>query len=191
MPNLSLIALAFVLLLPAASDDKLLVTTGHDDDTATDYAVFSLLGESHATISDSAAPPYLTFQCRQTAGKRHIDLFVDFGGIGNRAYHPPDKPDPITGFPQERPNIALKMIFAGYITSKPYKRTWAQFPNGELQYRNPGSYSPNLEEARYFLAWMASLPVLKIVDARDSTKSAEFQTTALVDQLRRNPLCQR
>jgi hypothetical protein len=192
-------SLAALLLLSTsaglASDDKLVVLTGHDADTATDFVVFSLAAETHrpqASVEDapaSTAPPYVTFQCRQTAGKRRIDLFVSFGAIENRVYHAPEKPDPVTGFPVQHPSVALKMTFVGYMTSKPFKGAWAALPNGELQYRAPGSYSSNMQEVRYFLPWLASLPTLRITDAHDPTKSADFQTAALLEQLRGNPLC--
>jgi hypothetical protein len=192
-------SLAALLLLSTsgvpASDDKLVVLTGHDAGTATDFVVFSLAAETHrpqAAVEDAAntAPPYVTFQCRQTAGKRHIDLFVSFGAIENRVYHAPEKPDPVTGFPVEHPTVALKMTFVGYTTSKPFKGAWAALPNSELQYRAPGSYSSNMQGVRYFLPWLASLPTLRITDAHDPTRSADFQTAALLEQLRSNPLCQ-
>jgi hypothetical protein len=56
----------------------------------------------------------------------------------------------------------------------------------QFRYNPPGGGSPNLEEIAYYLRYMLSLPTLHLtlVD-----RTAEFLTTPLLDQIRREPLC--
>jgi hypothetical protein len=82
----------------------------------------------------------------------------------------------------------LTMEFLGYTHVKPVRRQWeipVQTP-GQYRYNSPGGGSANLEEITYYLRYLVALPTLRLtLDSR----SAEFLTTPLLDQIRKEPLC--
>jgi hypothetical protein len=80
------------------------------------------------------------------------------------------------------------MDFLGYTRVKPLKREW-EIPietPGQYRYNPPGAGSPNLEEIAYDLRYLLALPTLRLT-LRD--RSAEFLTTQLLDEIRKEPLC--
>jgi hypothetical protein len=84
------------------------------------------------------------------------------------------------------------MTFEGYIKWKPFTRSWSVLPSGELRYRNPGSYSPNMESARSFLQYLYSLPGLRIGYAKSvkgNPSEVFFPTQPLLDELKKTPIC--
>ena len=80
------------------------------------------------------------------------------------------------------------MEFLGYTHVKPVRRQWevpAQTP-GQYRYNPPGAGSTNLEEITYYLRYLLALPTLRLTL---DNRSADFLTTPLLDQIRKEPLC--
>jgi hypothetical protein len=80
------------------------------------------------------------------------------------------------------------MDFIGYTHVKPVRRQWeipAQTP-GQYRYNSPGSGSSNLEEITYYLRYLLALPTLRLTL---NNNSVEFQTTSLLNEIRKEPLC--
>ena len=93
----------------------------------------------------------------------------------------------------------MTMDFLGYTHVKPVRRQWeipVQTP-GQYRYNPPGSGSANLEEITFYLRYLIALPTLRLTLDSHSTdgrftysRSAEFLTTPLLDEIRKEPLCQ-
>jgi hypothetical protein len=186
-----LILAAMVGALPAAhacaqtaTASGLAVIEGQDADSGITYACITLAAEQASAVADS---PALTVQCSQLNSRRKIDLYFDFGRV-DRTFHTPEKPDPVTHFLPRNPNVRLRLTFEGY---KPFNRTWEVMPWGEYRFRQPGVESPNLDTVQFFLAYMYSVPVLHVAfsDGKASGKSAEFHTSGLIAEMKKNRLC--
>ena len=138
------------------------------------------------------AAPRFTVECTESKKKREMAWFVSFGGVEDYAFTPPFRPTQTDLFPPQYPSANLKMVFVGYTTSKPFTRAWAALPSGELKYRNPGIYSPNMESPRYFLQFLTSLPGLRISYAKPKRGEAQelfFATQPLLDEVRKTATC--
>ena len=83
----------------------------------------------------------------------------------------------------------ITMDFLGYTHVKPLRRQWEVPDRQPDQYRfdPPGSNSSNLEEIAYDLRYLLALPTLRLTL---DNRSAEFFTTPLLDEIRKEPLCQ-
>jgi hypothetical protein len=57
---------------------------------------------------------------------------------------------------------------------------------GQYRYNPPSAGSSNLEDSTYYLRFLVALPTLRLTLAQHA---AEFNTTALLDQIRKEPLC--
>jgi hypothetical protein len=142
---------------------------------------------------DSAAPspvPTLIAQCTlRPNGKSYFELFANFGGAADLAFYPPWTPtsgDDL--FPPHTGKVMLTMDFLGYTHVKPVRRQWeipVQTP-GQYRYNPPGSGSSNLEEITYYLRYLLALPTLRL---RLDSRSADFLTTPLLNEIRKEPLC--
>jgi hypothetical protein len=138
------------------------------------------------------APPRFTVECQDLKGKHDLLWFVSFGGVPDPGFAPPFRATQDNLYPPQYPAVNLKMTFEGYIKSKPFIRSWAAPPWGELRYRNPGTYSPNMESPRYFIGFLNSLPGLRIVRAKpvkDDSGEIFFPTQPLLDELKKTPIC--
>ena len=162
----------------------LTVITGGDPDSSISYVRVILPAERAEAVSDS---PALTVECLEINSKKRMDIYLDFGGA-DRSFHPPAKPDPVTHFPPSNPSVRLKLVFEGY---KPFNRTWEVMPSGEYRYRQPGIGSPNLDGVQFFLLYMYSVPVMHVsfTDPKASAKTAEFHTSGLMAEMRKQSLC--
>jgi hypothetical protein len=145
------------------------------------------------SAAESPAPspgPTLIAQCTlKPNGKSSFEVFANFGGATDLAFYPPWTPTSTHDlFPPRTDKAVLTMEFLGYMHVKPVRRQWeipVQTP-GQYRYNPPGGGSANLEEITYYLRYLVSLPTLRLtLDSR----SADFLTTPLLDELRREPLC--
>ena len=157
------------------------------------YVRLVLSGTLHTSPAGSPAPspgPMLIAQCTlQPNGKSSFELFANFGGATDLAFYPPWKPASSQDlFPPRTEKVNLTMDFLGYTHVKPVRRQWeipVQTP-GQYRYNPPGGGSANLEEITYYLHYLVALPTLRLtLDSR----SAEFLTTTLLDEIRKEPLC--
>ena len=206
-PRFSCFSVALLSLcshgFPQDSSEKPVLTgTGlyslHGTHTASgiEYLRLLLITEAAATARASENPltaPTLTFECTSLHNKRTLSLYVNFGGVEDTGFPPPFVPTQQDLFPPRNPNVAITLLFEGYIKSKPFKRTWEALPNGNYKYRNPGMGSSNLDDPRFFLQYLNSLPTLHVVLAKpEAGKPAElfFHTAPLLQQTFQAPLCQ-
>jgi hypothetical protein len=158
------------------------------------YVRLILSGSLHLSSSSDSPPPsprpMLIAQCTlKPNGKSAFELIANFGGATDLAFYPPWTPTSRQDlFPPQTDKVILTMEFLGYTHVKPVRRQWeipVQAP-GQYRYNPPGGGSPNLEEITYYLRYMVSLPTLRLtLDSR----AAEFLTTPLLDEIRKEPLC--
>jgi hypothetical protein len=143
--------------------------------------------------ADSSVPapaPKLIAQCTlRPNGKSYFELFANFGGVTDLAFYPPWT---LTSqedlFPPPTGKVLMTVDFLGYTRVKPVRRQWeipAQTP-GQYRYNPPGSGSANLEEIAYYLRYLLALPTLRLTLGNNS---ADFPTTPLLDEIRKEPLC--
>ena len=118
--------------------------------------------------------------------------FLSFGGIADPGFVPPFHPTKVNPHPPHYPTVNLKMVFEGYIKSKPFTRSWNLMPSGELRYRNGGLHSPNMESAYWFQQFLRSLPGFRVAYAKPQDgDSGEifFRTQLLLDKQNETPTC--
>jgi hypothetical protein len=211
MPSGSLHALPVILLLvllgAAAAQqpdltqpEKTTLPTGIDrlagQETASRIQYVRLiLPGSVRTASSVTAPPHspapmLIAQCTlRPNGKSYFELFANFGGATDLAFYPPWTPtSPQDLFPPRTEKAVFTMEFLGYTHVKPIRREWeipVQTP-GQYRYNPPGAGSSNLEEITYYLRYLVSLPTLRLTL---DNRSADFLTTPLLSEIRKEPLC--
>jgi hypothetical protein len=148
---------------------------------------------STPSLADSPAPsplPTLIAQCTlRPTGKSYFELFANFGGATDLAFYPPWTPTSKQDlFPPRTDKVTLTMDFLGYTHVKPVRRQWeipVQTP-GQYRYNPPGSGSANLEEISYYLRYLLALPTLRLTL---DNRSADFLTTPLLNEIRKEPLC--
>jgi hypothetical protein len=150
----------------------------------------SLRTSSPADSPQPSPPPTLIAQCTlRPNGKSYFELFANFGGVTDLAFYPPWVPtsrDEL--FPPVTDKVILTMDFLGYTHVKPVRRQWeipVQTP-GQYRYNPPGSGSANLEEITYYMRYLLALPTLRLTL---NNRSADFLTTPLLNEVRKEPLC--
>lgn len=170
---------------------------GTHADSGSEYLRLLLTAEPGSTVApsipDPRVSPTFTLECTQLKTRRTVSLYANFGGIADLSFPVPFRPTQDNPFPPRNATVPLTMVFEGYIKSKPFKRDWEALPNGNYRYRNPGMGSSNLDDPRFFLQYLNSLPTLHVTIARpDPGKPGElfFHTTALLQEASRSPLCQ-
>jgi hypothetical protein len=145
------------------------------------------------SLADAPVPspgPSLVAQCTMKPnGKSSFELFANFGGATNLAFYPPWTPSSKEDlFPPRTDKVTMTMEFLGYTHVKPVRRQWeipVQTP-GQYRYNPPGGGSANLEEITYYLRYLVALPTLRLTLGN---RSAEFMTTPLLAEIRKEPLC--
>src|SRR5882757_6342474 len=167
---------------------------GHEATSHIQFVRLILTGSLHTAFPvDSPAPspgPTLIAQCTlKPAGKSSFEFFANFGGATDLAFYPPwttaSKQDL---FPPRTYKVNLTMDFLGYLHVKPVRRQWEipiQTP-GQYRYNPPGGGSANLEEITYYLRYLIALPTLRLTL---DNRSADFLTTPLLNEIRKEPLC--
>jgi hypothetical protein len=152
-----------------------------------------VLSGSLRTPAEGPAPssaPTLIAQCTlRPNGRSFFELFANFGGATDLAFYPPWTPASREDlFPPQTEKAVFTMEFLGYTHVKPVRRQWeipVQTP-GQYRYNPPGGGSANLEEITFYLRYLVALPTLRLtLDHR----SAEFLTTPLLAEIRKEPLC--
>jgi hypothetical protein len=150
----------------------------------------SLRAPSPTNSPASPVPPTLIAECTlRPDGKSYFELLANFGGVTDLAFYPPWTPTSKQDlFPPRTEKATLTMEFLGYTHVKPVRRQWevpVQTP-GQYRYNPPGAGSANLEEITYYLRYLLALPTLRLTL---DNRSADFLTTPLLDQIRKEPLC--
>ena len=168
--------------------------TGQESTSQIQYVRLVLSGSlrtpSPTNFPASSVPPTLIAQCTlRPDGKSYFELLANFGGATDLAFYPPWTPTSKQDlFPPRTEKATLTMEFLGYTHVKPVRRQWevpAQTP-GQYRYNPPGAGSTNLEEITYYLRYLLALPTLRLTL---DNRSADFLTTPLLDQIRKEPLC--
>jgi hypothetical protein len=156
------------------------------------YVRLILSGSLHTpSPGDPPTPaPTLIAQCTlKPNGKSSFELFANFGGATDLTFYPPWTPTSTHDlFPPRTEKVTVTMEFLGYTHVKPVRRQWeipVQTP-GQYRYNPPGGGSVNLEEIAYYLRYLVALPTLRLTL---DNRSAEFVTTPLLDEIRKEPLC--
>jgi hypothetical protein len=176
---------------PVPGSPNLLRLEGTDASSGIHYV--RLLLSLTAASGDTNAPPRFTAECTENGERHDLSFFVSFGGVADTAFTPPFHPTPQLPHEPPVPTVMLTMTFEGYMKWKPMTRAWAQLPTGELRYRNPRLHSPNLESPRALLAYLNSLPGLRIRYEKPSPGTPPeqfFETRPLLDEMAKTPLCQ-
>ncbi len=150
----------------------------------------SLLTPSTTESPAPSAGPTLIAQCTlKPNGKSSFELFANFGGATDLSFYPPWTPTSSHDlFPPRTEKVTMTMEFLGYTHVRPVRRQWeipVQTP-GQYRYNPPGGGSANLEEITFYLRYLIALPTLRL--ALDN-RSADFLTTPLLDEIRKEPLC--
>jgi hypothetical protein len=150
----------------------------------------SLRTPSPADSTALAPVPTLIAQCTlRPNGKSYFELFANFGGATDLAFYPPWTPTSKQDlFPPRTDKVTFTMDFLGYTHVKPVRRQWeipVQTP-GQYRYNPPGGGSANLEEITYYLGYLLALPTLRLTL---DNRSADFLTTPLLNEIRKEPLC--
>ncbi len=163
---------------------------GTDPDTGTEYTRILLPGRlaSNSPLMPIALTdaPTLIAQCtRQSSGKLGFDLLVQFGDVSDLDFHPPVQPSPAHPRPAR---VDVTLDFSGYTHINGMKRQWESLrePNGMLRYSSPGLHSGNMEGAPVLLRYLVALPELRL---SVTDRSADFNTTPLLSDIRSEPLC--
>jgi hypothetical protein len=168
--------------------------TGQDSTSHIQYLRLVLSGSlrtpSSTNVPAPSPPPTLIAQCTlRPDGKSYFELFANFGGATDLAFYPPWTPTSKQDlFPPRTDKATLTMEFLGYTHVKPVRRQWevpVQTP-GQYRYNPPGGGSANLEEITYYLRYLLALPTLRLTL---DNRSADFLTTPLLDEIRKEPLC--
>jgi hypothetical protein len=157
------------------------------------YVRLILSGSVPATAlggSPAPSPPMLIAQCTlRPDGRSYFELFANFGGATDLAFYPPWTPASKEDlYPPRTEKVMLTMDFLGYTHVKPVRRQWEIPPQtpGQYRYNPPGRDSANLEEIAYYLRYLLALPTLRLTLGN---RSAEFLTTPLLNEIRKEPLC--
>jgi hypothetical protein len=204
---LLLLTFAFLGVAPAfgqeqAADQSIRTTTvngidriaGEEPSSRIQYVRLILAGSLHLSAAvDSPAPspaPTLIAQCTlRPNGRSYFELFANFRGATDLAFYPPwTRTTQGDLFPPPTEKSMMTMDFLGYTHVKPVRRQWeisVQTP-GQYRYNPPGSGSSNLEEIAYFLRYLLALPTLRLTLGNNS---ADFLTTPLLNEIRKEPLC--
>jgi hypothetical protein len=208
LPHVSTVAFLLSLLCASCAlagqqpdtqtPEKTTLPTGIDrlagqDATSHIQYVRLILAGSLRTPADGPAPspaPTLIAQCTlRPNGRSFFELFANFGGATDLAFYPPWTPASREDlFPPRTEKAVFTMEFLGYTHVKPVRRQWeipVQTP-GQYRYNPPGGGSANLEEITFYLRYLVALPTLRLtLDHR----SADFLTTPLLNEIRKEPLC--
>jgi len=167
---------------------------GQDAASHIQYVRLILSGSLRSpSAADGPAPspaPMLIAQCTlRPNGKSYFELFANFGGATDLAFYPPWVPASKQDlFPPRTEKVTFTMDFLGYTHVKPVRRQWeipVQTP-GQYRYNPPGGGSANLEEITYYLRYLLALPTFRLTL---DNRSADFLTTPLLNEIRKEPLC--
>ena len=198
-PGLTLLCLPLLLpaqQIPSAAPPAIVRLDGVDQPSGIHYLRLYLDGALlPAPVPPAIAPalqsppPQLIAQCtRSAAGKLTFELLANFGGVTDTTYYPPWHPAKDDLYPPRLKKVNFTLEFLGYTHVKPVKRQWEVLidPQGQYRYNIPSLTSNNMEDSTYYLKFLLALPTLHLTLA---DQTAEFKTTPLLDQIRKEPLC--
>lgn len=164
---------------------------GQDEASHIQYVRLILAGSLRTPSTDAPIPPpTLIAQCTlRPDGKSYFELFTNFGGATDLAFYPPWAPTSKQDlFPPRTDKVTFTMEFLGYTHVKPVRHQW-EVPiqtSGQYRYNPPGAGSANLEDITYYLRYLVALPTLRLTL---DNRSADFPTTQLLNEIRKEPLC--
>jgi hypothetical protein len=149
-----------------------------------------LSGTAVRGAAGTSGPPLLIAQCtRFPNGQFKYEMFASFGDATDLGFYPPWKPTSSQDlFPPRTQKVTFTMEFLGYTHVKPLRRQW-EIPvetAGLYRFSPPGSGSSNLEEIAFDLRYLLALPTMRLSLA---DRTAEFATTPLLAEIRKEPLC--
>ncbi len=165
------------------------------------YALIALEGRYTAVDASSSTRvgtalvgrPRLIAQCSKSAeGKLKFELQADEPGYARGTgleFEAPWMPTKGELFAPPLKKVQVTMEFLGYVYARPMKRQW-EYPfgsSGLIRYAAPGRASSNLEEVRYYLRYLRSLPLLRLTVAGVGTE--EFETSKWQAEVEAEPLC--
>ncbi len=192
MMQTSLIAVLLILVLQAVNlPSGLHKASGVDPDSGIRYVLLSVDGLPAKSMLMPDPPPRLTAQCTKTpAGKLKFEVLADLGGAPEVLFFPPWKPRSSQDlYPPTLVQTTIIMEFLGYTRVKPVKRQWVT-PEGlpdEFEYAAPGFRSGNMEDFRFYLQYLRSLPTLRLtIPGRGAS---QWETTAWLQALHAEPIC--
>jgi hypothetical protein len=162
---------------------------GTDPASGIAYARLLLEGRLLSAEQQPTPPPTLTAQCtQQLNGKLFFELFANYGGVEDTAFHRPWQTSDGGVFAPATVKVKISMEFLGYTHVKPVIRQWEKLdaPAGQFRYNPPSRASSNMEDSTYYLQYLKALPTLRLTYDR---KTVEFLTGPLLDQIRKEPLC--
>ncbi len=142
--------------------------------------------------AENSAPPRFSVECRDIKGTHELQWFLSFGGVDSFEFVAPFHSTPQTLYPPQFSQVKLRMVFEGYMKSKPFVRNWSALRNGEFRYSDPGAYSANMEPPRWFMGFLNSLPGLRIgYQKPDKGDPPElfFSTQPLLEEMKKTPIC--
>ena len=145
-----------------------------------------------ADASEDQAPPRFSVECRDIKGTHELQWFLSFGGVDSFQFVAPFHSTPKALYPPQFPQLKLRMVFEGYIKSKPFVRSWSALHDGEFHYSDPGAQSANMESARWFMGFLNSLPGLRIgyqKPEKGDPPELFFPTQPLLDEVMKTPIC--
>lgn len=145
-----------------------------------------------ADAAQDQAPPRFSVECRDIKGAHDLEWFLSFGGVDSFQFVAPFHSTPQALYPPQYPQVKLRMVFEGYIKSKPFIRTWSALRDGEFRYSDPGAHSANMESARWFMGFLNSLPGLRIgyeKPEKGDPPELFFPTQPLLDEIKKTPIC--
>jgi hypothetical protein len=179
-----------VLLPPPGGSSATLTVRSDSELSSAAPPTLNSLPSGSAAPSPSTVVPTLVAQCtRKPSGKLVFELLANFGGVSDLAYYPPwTRANSGDLFPPRLEKPGITMEFMGYTRVKPVKRQWEALlqPVGQYRYNPPSAGSSNMEDSTFYLRFLVALPTLRLTLG---DKAAEFNTTVLLDQIRKEPLC--
>lgn len=169
---------------------------GTDPATGTEFVRFFLASKYAAGVQAGLTPqhtPDFIVECTQLNDRRKLSFFLAPVPVEDIGFHAPVKGGLRHRPTPKNPTVMFKMTFDGYVRSKPFKTAWEKLPTGMYRYRDPSFRGSNLEDPRFFVQYLNSLPTLEIAPAKPGAgepAALSFDTSGLLQQIARAPLCQ-
>jgi hypothetical protein len=126
---MKVIALAVVFLsLPSIARTQLASSASLQRIEGTDagsgaHFVRLLLSLPPSADAPSIPPPRFTVECFDNKGKHDMRWLLSFGGIPDNGFEQPFRASQTALFPPAYPSANLRMVFEGYMKSKPFTRS--------------------------------------------------------------------
>lgn len=143
-------------------------------------------GFMEASFAGAGAPTLIAQCTHQSSGKQGFELFLSLeSAASDLEFRAPLQPSPEHPRPQR---VSLSMDLSGYTHIDGMRRQWEDLrePSGLFRYAAPGFHSSNLDDAPILMRYLVALPTLRLSVAN---RSALFETSPLLTEIRSEPLC--